>query len=195
MAPTTRGLQEEEYDIARSWKKKSRSGQSTLHTKGSVKTKENNKNEKTSGIETSGRPAEDENVKRTSGNRPSGRPAASRGRDHREDFPRRAQQSRAPRDVEPRLSGRPAARRRRDRRGDFSRRARQRHRASRRRRTQTKRRRTIGSDSAKQRWAWTETFEQSPHKLVGSCRVSRALGRRAANVEGRPYRWYISVKR
>ena len=74
MAPNERGLPKGEYDIERSWKKKSRSGQLTLHKKGSViATKQ--QEEKTSGIKASGRPAEDETVKKTSGNEASGRPA------------------------------------------------------------------------------------------------------------------------
>merc|ERR1712219_109995 len=43
MAPTTRGLQKRRIRHREILKEKSRSGQFTLHTKGSVKTKENNK--------------------------------------------------------------------------------------------------------------------------------------------------------
>ena len=74
MAPTTRGLQEEEYDIVRSWKKNRDRANLRSTQKGASK-QQNNKKEKTSGIKASGRPAEDKTVKKTSGIKASGRPA------------------------------------------------------------------------------------------------------------------------
>ena len=140
MAPTTRGLQKRRIRHREILKEKSRSGQFTLHTKGSVKTKENNKNEKTSGIKTSGRPAEDKTVKRTSGYEASGRPAEDETAERtsqeelvdnfeRQDdvkprpsrrLLRKSSSTERHDDEEPRPSGRPAARRGRDRQEDFS---------------------------------------------------------------------------
>ena len=165
MAPTTRGLQEEEYDIVRSWKKKSRSGQLTLHTKGSVAATKQQERED----------FRKQSVGKTRRRRDRQEDFRKRGRDRQEDFRKRS------------------VRKTSQKRNRGTQTARRQLRASRRRRTQTKRRQTLSSDSAKQRWAWTETSEQSPHKLVGGCRVGRVLDRQAANVEGRPNRWYISV--